>query len=50
MDLRTKDQIIAGYQDKVKRCSYALETMLKGGTLKDVLIDVVRELITDIIH
>lgn len=40
-DIQSKDHIIEGYQDKVKRCSHALEAMLGARTSKDVLIDVV---------
>lgn len=36
------------YQDKAKRCSHALEVMLKARTSKDVMIDVIRDLIADI--
>lgn len=39
--IQSKDQIIASYKGKVKRCSHALEAMLKAGTSKHVLIDVV---------
>lgn len=47
---QTHKVAIVGYRDKVKRCSHTLETMLEVGISKDVLIDVVQDLITDIIH
>lgn len=46
---KTHKAIIAGYQDKVKKCNHTLETMLEVEISKDVLIDVVRDLIADII-
>lgn len=44
-NIQNRDQIIANYQDKANRCSCALEVMLKVGTSKDMMVDVIRDLI-----
>lgn len=33
-NIQSKDQIIANYQDKAKRCSHTLEVMVEAGTLR----------------
>lgn len=49
-DIQSKDPIIALYHGKAKRCSHKLEVTLKARTSKDVMIDVIRDLIVDIIN
>lgn len=49
-DIQSRDQINASYQDTAKRCSHAIEVMLKVGTSKDMVIDVIRDLIANIIN
>lgn len=44
-----KDQIIARYRSKIKRCSRALEVMQKEWTSPDVTIEVIWDLIVDTI-
>lgn len=46
----SKQGITASYQDKAKRCSHALEVMLKVGPLKVAVIDIIQYLITNIIN
>lgn len=48
-DVHSKDQIIARYRSKAKRCSHALEVMLKQGLQKDMMADVIQNLIAEII-
>lgn len=48
-DSQIKDHIIASYQNKAKRCSHELEVMAEARTSKDVVIDVIQDLIIDII-
>lgn len=47
---QTHKMAIAGYRDKVERCSYTLEAMLEARISKDVLIDIVQDLIVDIFY
>lgn len=49
-NVQSKDQIIARYCNKTKRCSHALEVVLKADTSNDVMIDVIWDLINIIIH
>lgn len=47
VDIQDREQNIASRLEKAKKCSHALGVMLEAGTLKDVIIDVIRGLIAD---
>lgn len=47
IDIQSRDQIMASYKGRAKRCSHVLEVMLKVGNSKDVVIDVIQDLIAD---
>lgn len=48
-DRQKKDQVITAYRSKTGRCNRAFEIMLKVGTSPDVVIEVIRDLIANII-
>lgn len=47
---KKKDQVIAGYLSRTKRCSRALDLIQKAWTSPNVVIEVIRDLIVDIIN
>lgn len=47
-EIQNKNHNTVGYQDRAKRCSHALDAMLEARTSRDVLIDVIRDLIANI--
>lgn len=46
-NIQSKDQTIASYQNKAKRCSHVLEAAM---TSKNVMIDVIWDLIANIVN
>lgn len=49
-DIQIKDRIIAEYCSKKKRCSRALKVIQNVGTSPDVMIEIIRDLLDDIIN
>lgn len=47
---KKKDQVIAGYLSRTKRCSRLLDLIQKAWTSPNVVIEVIRDLIVDIIN